>query len=470
MPGRVCMMMTSIVLMTGMLPVATDVSWGVSWPMFHGDRRHSGFSVADAPFDSFLAWTYPSSDSIFYSSPVVADDGTIYIGNLDKELLALSPVGDLLWRFRADGNFRHSTPAIAADGTIYIGGSNGQLYAVNPDSTLKWTFTAGAPIKTSPNIGADGTVYFGADDGKLYAVNPDSTIKWTFQAGDSIRSSPAIGPDGTIFFGSHDHFLYAVWPTGTQRWRAATGDIIKYCSPAVSATGVVYFGSYDGFLYAVTSDQVFQWAYYTGHTIRSSPAIGPTGIIYVGAGTDLLAITPDGDLEWDYGTGGDVISSPAYFGDDDVIGVGSDDGVFYCIHSDGTRDWTYTLGHPIRSSPAPSALGDIYIADLSGQVWALGRSMISVEEGVHALPEVRLLAIPNPSSSSVVFRLLRGGFSQSRLLVFDAVGRQTASLAGDGAGRIVWDGRDQRGRPVSSGVYFYRLDGSSEAGRVMLVR
>lgn len=464
------MRLTRVVLFAALLLATGSGASAVGWPMFHGDPRHSGFCDNDAPYDSLLAWSFPSSDSIFYSSPVVAQNGTIYTGNLDKELLAISPFGHLLWRFRAAGNFRHSTPAIGGDGTIYVGGADGNLYAINPDSTRKWTFSASGAIKTSPNIAVDGTIYFGADDGRLYAVNPDSTLKWTYPTGDTIRCSPTIAPDGTILVGSMDFFLYAIWPDGALRWRAATGDAIKFCSPAVTEESVIYFGSYDGFLYAVTLDQEFLWAYDTGHVVRSSPAIGPDGTIYVGSSDKLLALDPDGVLIWDYDTDGLVVSSPVYFGDDDVICVGSDDGAFYCIHDDGSLDWTFTVGSPIRTSPAPGIVGNIYVADLSGVIWAFGVLGTSVDEQAWSKRGIRLRAAPNPSCGWVTFRLSGSEPLRSPLIVRDAQGRRITTLRGNGVGPIFWNGRDEKGRPVTSGTYFFSTECCHKAERLTLIR
>jgi outer membrane protein assembly factor BamB len=459
------------------------------WPVFHGDARHSGFSNKDAPFDSMLAWSHAGADSIVYSSPVLGLDGTIYVGDLGERLLALSPAGELQWTFEGSSNFRYATPAVADDGTIYIGGADGVLYAVNPDSTLEWTFTAGGAIKTSPNIAPDGRILFGADDGLLYAVHPDSTLDWTYPTGGEIRCSPAVGPDDTIFFGSTDGFFYALWSDGTLRWQAATGDQIKYSSPAVTSTGIVYFGSYDGFVYALTSDQQFLWAYPTEHVVRSSPAIGPDGTIYVGSDNKLLAIDTGGSLVWEYEMGdlvisggslvwdyemGDlVISSPVYFGDDDVIGVGSDDGAFYCITADGTLDWRYTVGAPIRSTPSPSASGHIYAADVTGTVWAFGpEDPIGIAEHAPAPPArtLRIVAAPNPTFGAVTFSVGGEPAPLTAIGIYDVAGREVVTLDGSFRGRVTWDGRDRHGRPLASGTYFYRAMGSALTGRVVLIR
>jgi flagellar hook assembly protein FlgD len=51
------------------------------------------------------------------------------------------------------------------------------------------------------------------------------------------------------------------------------------------------------------------------------------------------------------------------------------------------------------------------------------------------------------------------------LTVIDALGRSITTLAeGEfpaGAHTVTWNGRDRRGLPVASGLYFYTLSGSS---------
>jgi hypothetical protein len=63
------------------------------------------------------------------------------------------------------------------------------------------------------------------------------------------------------------------------------------------------------------------------------------------------------------------------------------------------------------------------------------------------------------------------------LRVYDATGRLVRTLVdahrqGPGAYVVPWDGRNQRGAAVASGVYFYRLDGAggSETQKMVLLR
>jgi choice-of-anchor B domain-containing protein len=92
-------------------------------------------------------------------------------------------------------------------------------------------------------------------------------------------------------------------------------------------------------------------------------------------------------------------------------------------------------------------------------------------------PANRLHAnVPNPfnPSTRIAFELASPG--PARLAVFDARGRLVRSLArgwlAAGAHERVWDGRDESGHAVASGVYLYRLDapGFEAARRMLLVK
>jgi flagellar hook assembly protein FlgD len=60
--------------------------------------------------------------------------------------------------------------------------------------------------------------------------------------------------------------------------------------------------------------------------------------------------------------------------------------------------------------------------------------------------------------------------------VHDVTGRRVRALAGRafaaGPAALPWDGRDEAGRKVPAGVYFFRIEGAdlAEAGRVVRVR
>ena len=88
-------------------------------------------------------------------------------------------------------------------------------------------------------------------------------------------------------------------------------------------------------------------------------------------------------------------------------------------------------------------------------------------------------ASPNPFSAmtEIAYAIPGGGWpGRVCLSIYDSRGRLVTTIVDDDqgacSGRVVWGGADDRGRPVPSGVYFYRLtwNGHSETRSVVLLR
>ncbi|HEU4930145.1 MAG TPA: T9SS type A sorting domain-containing protein, partial [Candidatus Krumholzibacteria bacterium] len=83
---------------------------------------------------------------------------------------------------------------------------------------------------------------------------------------------------------------------------------------------------------------------------------------------------------------------------------------------------------------------------------------------------------PNPFNPSTTIRYRVASAGHVRLMVFDAAGRRIRVLVDDeqpaGAHDASFDGRDDAGRAIASGVYFYRLDagGVSQTRKMVLLK
>lgn len=103
-----------------------------------------------------------------------------------------------------------------------------------------------------------------------------------------------------------------------------------------------------------------------------------------------------------------------------------------------------------------------------------------VEAAVPVIPTTRLMkSRPNPyhpNGGEIAIRFALPTPQSADVRIYDVTGRVVRTLADGhfpaGEHNLTWDGRDETGREVSSGVYFYRLktDDRTESRRLTLVR
>lgn len=109
-----------------------------------------------------------------------------------------------------------------------------------------------------------------------------------------------------------------------------------------------------------------------------------------------------------------------------------------------------------------------------GRIWRYSDPVAVVDAGAPpARP--RAWAHPNPFTARTAFGFGAPATGRVEILVHDASGRMVTCLSGGSRGVLVWDGRDARGRPLPSGIYYYQVRGASNpegglAGRVVKVR
>jgi hypothetical protein len=106
---------------------------------------------------------------------------------------------------------------------------------------------------------------------------------------------------------------------------------------------------------------------------------------------------------------------------------------------------------------------------------SLLKASADVRDGESVLPDgITLHAnYPNPFNGSTLIGYSLDRPAEVRLDIFDALGRHVKTLAdrvdAPGVHELLWDGRDERGRSVGSGVYLCRLvSGSHATARKML--
>lgn len=118
---------------------------------------------------------------------------------------------------------------------------------------------------------------------------------------------------------------------------------------------------------------------------------------------------------------------------------------------------TITL-RPLASNPAKPSLTDVTLIDGNG---VLAKGIISNE--AEMLPKEFSLEqnFPNPFNPTTTIGFSLPDAGNVKLTVYNMLGQEVRSLVsgamGAGSYKAVWDSRDNFGRQVTSGVYFYRL-------------
>ena len=139
------------------------------------------------------------------------------------------------------------------------------------------------------------------------------------------------------------------------------------------------------------------------------------------------------------------------------------------------RDWVVGMGGQqaaapglaLRSYVGPAVVG-VSAADgltlVHGPVPRLAGGISGVEETDRTPPAAARLHqnAPNPFNPRTTIRYdLPVDAGRVRLRLYDAAGRLVRTLVdgpqGAGAQSVVWNGRDDGGRPVATGVYFCEL-------------
>ena len=107
-----------------------------------------------------LRWKYMTG-GIVQSSPVVAGDGTVYVGSEDHNIYALTANGQLLWKYATGGVLDYPV-ALLIDNSVCAGSADGTVYDLDPRTgALRWKYaTVAGAYLSAPAVAIDGTIYF----------------------------------------------------------------------------------------------------------------------------------------------------------------------------------------------------------------------------------------------------------------------------------------------------------------------
>ena len=287
-------------------------------------------------------------------------DGTLYMGSMDGELLAINATnGTFIWQVPLETEKKggacsapptppaiYGTPAIS-QGLVFIGSYNGKIYAYNTATgALRWVYPRMGELDT-PVIGgplvAGETLYIAGADGKVYALDAQTgDIKWEFQTGDKIWNSPAV-KDNTLFIGSFDHKIYAIETTnGSQKWEFETSGAVT--TQALVHMDTVYIGAFDRHLYALdVTNGNLKWKFMGQSGFWTQP-LASDNTIYAPCldGKVYVLDAQSGGVKDAIDLGSPISSSPVLV--EELLIVATQDGKVYAIdRASNQQRWLVNL-------------------------------------------------------------------------------------------------------------------------------
>jgi outer membrane protein assembly factor BamB len=323
-----------------------------------------------------LKWQFKSAAPAL-SHPALGADGAIYVGS-NRALQAISPDGKLLWEIALNGA---GTPIIADEGTIYLDSSHGSVFGVNKEGKLLWhpgygLISFGAP----PALGADSALFYLNNVGDIYAFQPKRSDEklWsldTFREGmlgaSTVlpgsahsggvlrRAAPLLTTSDSVLL-PRQNFLDSVSTSGSLEWdlELTSGNLGQ---AALGADGTIYVGDDQNVFYAVSSSGFKKWQFDAGGSVVGSPVVDGGGVIYFVDGIAIFALNPDGSLKWRYAPPQRVnLSTGPALAMDGTIYVGGEFALL-ALKPDGSLKWNLRVFSP-TSSPTIASDGTIYFA------------------------------------------------------------------------------------------------------------
>jgi large repetitive protein len=289
------------------------------WPVINADMQRTGRSKYIGPQQGTIYLTVPThqiqtgivfgSDSVFYF-------GTSARGMDTTKLVAAKIDGTILWSLNLEASETTSTPIIDDNGTIYIAnGSFKKIFAVNPNGTIKWTYKAERDVwNRGMGIGKDGTIYAIENGSTLIALSREGNLLWKYQDvrfawGTAVNIS--FSPDGNTLYingggDPSDPISLIAFDLQSKLIKWTFGQKPLLNAPMVDSKGNIYVLVQDnlqnprlGNFYCIDPDGNIKWQFsHSGQMYLSTdPAIDKEGNIYFAMDT-LYSLSYSGELRW----------------------------------------------------------------------------------------------------------------------------------------------------------------------------
>jgi outer membrane protein assembly factor BamB len=480
-----------------------DIPWSSlansPWPMVSRDPQNTHRSFYSGPESATIKWEIDLPYGVL-SGPVIGEDGTLYVGtdfygDTTNYFYAINPDnGEIIWIFSTGNpNMNASGYLINNEGTIFFGSQSGWLYAIDSYGNLKWKYDTGDDILegSGMNIDLQGNIYFTNSSGFLYSLSKSGSLNWKVIYGGGIFSvSTTMIPSGDIIYVvAADRKLRALNLNGIVQWSNCCIGIDRQPLTVDNSGNIYFLPGYDSYdlnaLNCIDSSGNLRWSYLinngnAGFT-ESSPTIDYNGNLYYtyivdSANTWLCRVESVdyyGNYRWTYQFEqlGEEIFADLICDKDGTIYCGSTYGYYYyAISKEGKLLWKLPLnGNMVDNSGAIGSDGTLYIG-MNGNpqknLIAIRDTVTSVLGGETNTLDYNLNQnYPNPFNPSTTINFSLPQKQMVKLVIYDILGKEVKTLVNSekdaGSYNVEWNGTNNNGLNVSTGIYIYRINAGS---------
>jgi hypothetical protein len=239
-----------------------------------------------------------------------------------------------------------------------------------PDSSR---LLAKVSAQSSPAIWPTTQHDFGRTSESTYPGPASNTTDWIFGPTGSIQTSPVIGSDGTIYVVDSNYHLYAINPDGSILWEQTFNEGLF--SPAIGPSGTIYVpGARHLFAFNPSGTPVWTTPYNITTSRNSALAISPQGILFeVNSNGTLTAINPFGTVAttlWTINTA--CIPATLALAPSGSLYCGTNSNnsspAVEAISSNGQLQWTYQTNSIVLVAPTVSPDGTIFVVESGGEI------------------------------------------------------------------------------------------------------
>lgn len=444
-------------------------------------RRINGSSLAGFPVNL---------GSNISSAVAVADlnnnnNAEIVATTQNGMIYCLDTSGNIIFQYDAQGQIRSNPMLIDVNNNgnleiVALTFTNPKLIILNHDGSELSGFPvniSGAVLSSpaSADLNGDGNkeIIFSTNTGSLHAVsivNGQDITGWPQSVGATSWNGPIVADLSSnnqpcVIIATLPGFVYAFDRHGNDVFTRNVGNQIRAGVVAEDLNNngqlEIIVADMAGNLF-VLDNSSNNWGSFpvnTGYAIESTPILADMNIdgnqdIIFGDNEGLLHSmnisgnqTPNFPLQLH---GGAITASPAIMS----------------IDGSSRPDILVPSGNKYNCIDYKRAIGSVSWGFYKGNIRRSGNSfdMLSYEEIPEDIALVTELRgnYPNPFNPDTTIRFSLANDSNVRLVIYNIRGQQVKDLVNEkmekGLHNIMWDGTDDRGRNVGSGVYFYRLD------------